>query len=349
MSIIAYCGLPGSGKSYSVVKHQILPALKLDRRVVTNVPLNMPEIRKLTESGEVIELPIERIQAEPHLIDEYATAGSVLVLDELWRLFPAGEKVNRVPESFRSLLAEHRHRVDASGRSMQIVFVTQSTNQIGAFARQLIEQTIITTKLTDVGLSGRYRVDVYRQAVAVERANPQNAIRQIQAQPYQAAIFKLYQSHTMGQSETVADVDESSMDRRGSFLRRPLFILGPIFIVVVLVTAFPFVWGLMTGSRSLVAEAPEPLVSPRTAQAGTAIPTQAVVRSASSPRAVPAYRLSGWLISADGDGVALIEDGPSLIRLNISQCHPAFADDYWCEYKGFRVDASGTRPLDPML
>ncbi|MCT7418588.1 hypothetical protein [Pseudomonas aeruginosa] len=36
----------------------------------------------------------------------------VLVLDELWRRWPKGQKTNDAPMADRKLLAEHRHRVN---------------------------------------------------------------------------------------------------------------------------------------------------------------------------------------------------------------------------------------------
>lgn len=350
MSIIAYTGLPGSGKSYSVVKHQILPALKLGRTVVTNVPLNQKAIREDVRSGTIIEFDVEKVQAEPHLIDEYAVPGCVLVLDELWRLFPAGEKVNHVPEPFKSLLAEHRHRVDAEGRSMQIVFVTQSVNQIGAFARQLVEQTIITTKLTDVGLSGRYRVDVYRQAMPVERAHVQNAIRSIQAQKYDKRIFAYYTSHTMRETDEVKDVDEGAMDARGSFLRRPLFVVGPVFIVLVLVFAVPRIVGVISGEVSLAGKPAAP-ASPITAPIHQLSPPRVAVQSPAqlvSPAKVapPSYRLIGFVrMDESGGGIAVIEDSGQQAYVPLKDCHAYAGDHYQCIYRGWLVSSVGT--LEP--
>ncbi|MFU1923019.1 zonular occludens toxin domain-containing protein, partial [Klebsiella pneumoniae] len=41
MAIDAYVGKPGHGKSYGVVEHVIIPSLKQDRHVVTNIPLEV--------------------------------------------------------------------------------------------------------------------------------------------------------------------------------------------------------------------------------------------------------------------------------------------------------------------
>ncbi|HDL5229472.1 TPA: hypothetical protein RS727_002675, partial [Mannheimia haemolytica] len=37
MAVSAYIGIPGSGKSYEVVKSVILPAVASNRRVVSNI------------------------------------------------------------------------------------------------------------------------------------------------------------------------------------------------------------------------------------------------------------------------------------------------------------------------
>src|SRR5258708_5249561 len=112
MSIVAYTGLPRSGKSYSVVEHQILPALKAGRKVVTNLPLRMDAIEALNMPGEVVEFPLTTVVAEPHKILEYCTAGCIFILDEAWKIFPQGVQSNKVPDEYKALLAEHGHMVD---------------------------------------------------------------------------------------------------------------------------------------------------------------------------------------------------------------------------------------------
>ena len=43
MSISAYTGLPGHGKSYGVVDNVIRPALEKKREIFTNIPMNSDE------------------------------------------------------------------------------------------------------------------------------------------------------------------------------------------------------------------------------------------------------------------------------------------------------------------
>jgi len=239
MSILAYVGLPGSGKSYDVVANQILPALKQGRHVCTNIPLHKDKIAEITTSGNLTEFPTEKIQTTPEAIFEYCTAGTVLVLDEVWRLFPAGLKANNVPEPFRKLLAEHRHMVNENGDSTQIVLVTQDLAQISAFARQLVEQTFNHTKLTSIGAAKSYRIDIYAGAVTGTNPPKQQRIREIYG-TYNNKITSLYQSHTMSQSKD-GSVNEKGADSRGNIFKRPVIWAGLVGIVLTFAIGIPIV------------------------------------------------------------------------------------------------------------
>lgn len=241
MSIIAYTGLPGSGKSYDVVANQVLPALKAGRRVCTNIPLNVEDISKVVPyAAELLsEFPTERVQASPELIDEYAKPGVVLILDEVWRLWPAGQKANQVPEPFRKLLAEHRHMVGADGNSMQIVLVTQDLAQIGKFARDLVETTFHHTKLTHIGASGSYRIDVYNGPMSGPNPPKAARMREIFGR-YDSTIFKLYKSHTMSQAEG-GGANEAAVDGRNNLWKRPMIYVGLAFVVACIGFGVPMV------------------------------------------------------------------------------------------------------------
>lgn len=249
MSIHAYTGLPGSGKSYNVVGNVVVPALREKRVVVTNIPLHMEALREMFPVADVRELDLAKVAAEPDLLEEYAPPGSVLIMDELWRLFPAGQKVNQVPEQFKSILAEHRHRVDEVGRSMQIVFVTQDLAQIGAFARQLVEQTFLHTKLGHLGASGSFRVRIFHGPVTGANPGKNSEIRMILGK-YRPEIYRLYKSHTMSQASGDG-ADESVVDKRGNIWRRPGIWIAAVLCVAAAVWA---VFGLKSvfGSDSVL-------------------------------------------------------------------------------------------------
>lgn len=110
-------GLPRSGKTYTAVSQQILPALRQGRLVVTNVPMKRDVVvRDIPDAENLLrEFPMAAVVAAPDSIWEHCPNGALVVLDEVWRFWPAGKKVDKIPEAWKSFLAEHGHRVDAAG------------------------------------------------------------------------------------------------------------------------------------------------------------------------------------------------------------------------------------------
>lgn len=238
MSIYAYVGLPGSGKSYNVVENVILEALRAGRRVVTNLPVYRDVILAASGvSGELVDFPLDRVAQDPELMMSYVKHGDVLVLDELWKLWPQGMKTVDVPDVYKTLLAEHRHMVDAQGRSIHIVFSVQNLAMIAVFARDLVEQTYIHSKMGELGMDGRFRVDIYAGSVKGFRGSDKMFIRSTYGE-YSADVWKFYRSHTkaVGVGGTVSG--EKSVDRRGNKFKRPFFVyamplalIGGVFAV----------------------------------------------------------------------------------------------------------------------
>jgi len=340
MSIVAYTGLPGSGKSYDVVANQIMPALKAGRRVCTNIPLHLDAVREVTRDGEVVELPLEAVKAQPERIFEYCTPGTVLVMDELWQLFPAGLKTDRVPDPYKKLLAEHRHMVDERGNATQIVFVTQDLAQISAFARQLVEQTFIHTKLSHIAGDASYRIDVYNGPRTGQP--PKDArVREIFGR-YDKAIFPLYQSHTQSKAAGPG-ANEKGADRRGTFWRRPMLWVGLVGTLAVLAWAIPTVGhyfrgdglaGPVAASAATGDGPPErrPTIRDRTAAAVVA-PSR--VSASTQP-----WRVVAYVIREGGKGsVALISDGDQQVTLPFERaCRMRSTDRLVeCEFEGETV------------
>ncbi|MCT7417847.1 zonular occludens toxin domain-containing protein [Pseudomonas aeruginosa] len=154
MAIDAYVGKPGHGKSYGVVEHVIIPSLKQDRHVVTNIPLEV-DMLLMDFGGTIEQLPEDWFERED--LADFAPPGSVLVLDELWRRWPKGQKTNDAPMADKKLLAEHRHRVDKKNRSMRVVMVTQDLDQLASWATLLVETTYRMVKKSKT----MFRVDIY--------------------------------------------------------------------------------------------------------------------------------------------------------------------------------------------
>lgn len=340
MSIIAYTGLPGSGKSYDVVANQILLALKAGRKVVTNIPLVMEELRQVVpEAGDlVIDFPTVAVQSDPALVDDYVRPGYVVVLDEVWRLFPAGLKAHQVPEQFRKMIAEHRHMRDAKGNTLQIVLVTQNLAQIGKFARDQIETTYHHTNLsTTTGVSKAYRIDIYIGAVDGLKASAQSRERSIHGR-FDPAIFKLYKSHTLSE-EGAEGVNEKPMDTRNSMWRQPMIYVGLAFVVVALA------WGIPTTRKAFHPEESLPAVANKKGSSdlaqGFSGTTSTVRRAMEGPYASSregGWRVLGMIRKESGAGRVAITDGRVTAFLDLERnCYVDLDLGPVCRWEGGEI------------
>jgi len=250
MTIYAYTGLPGSGKSYDMVANQILPALQQGRPVIANLPLNLEAVYAKCPGAEIRDFPLEQIKGTPEAIDGVLVPGALVVIDEAWEMFPAGLKVNNAPEPLKNWLAKHRHMVDAQGRSMQVVIGTQDLAQISAYVKPLIDKTFMHTKLSHVGASGSYRIDVYQGARNFDKMAKEARLQEVFGQ-YKKEIFDLYQSHTMRQSEG-SGANEKALDTRAVIWKRPGIIAGGLICLVAVSWAVPTIAGLFVDDAPAV-------------------------------------------------------------------------------------------------
>lgn len=234
MSISAYVGLPGHGKSYGVVCNVILPALKDGRTVFTNIPMNS-ELLKKDFKNDVIPFDVQDIVDNENWWSEVFIAGAVLVIDELWRLWPNGIKASQIRESDKSFLAEHRHMVGDNKKSTEIILVTQDLSQIAMFARQLVERTVRVEKLDRFGFSKRYKVFWYFGPVT-GAVPPKSKIEKIASGgKFKKEVYQYYKSHT--KSESGAG-DETGVDGRSNVFMSSSVFLGIAFIVCGIWFAF---------------------------------------------------------------------------------------------------------------
>lgn len=235
MAITAYTGLPGSGKSYSVVENVILPSLRKSIRIFTNIPLS-PLVEE-EFPGQVTTFENDDIKNNPEWFQSVFSPGATLVIDECWRLWPSGLRANNMIDGHKSFLAEHRHMVGPDGNSTNIILVTQDLGQLANYPRSLVETTYRTVKLVAIGMDNRFRVDVYQGAVTGNQPPEKQRLRQIQAQAYKTEIYKYYKSHTM--SDTDQHGQETRIDDRTNILKSPFFIYGlPGLAIVVLIVIY---------------------------------------------------------------------------------------------------------------
>lgn len=232
--IICYAGLPGAGKSYSAVENVIIPALKAGRQVAHNLEL-VPE--GLAENiGHDVSHLLHQFDKDdtPETLIETCPLGAVIVIDEIWRYWPAGTKVNQVPKEHVRFFKEHRHRVGDDGIASEIVVVDQDP-QTGfpAFIRALVDETYLHQKLDKVGMKDRFRVDVYSRSQSAEKPSSRAKLREMYGR-YKPEVYRCYKSHTQSARPDEAGL-ELAADGRANILKS-----GTVKAAIVAMLVMPF-------------------------------------------------------------------------------------------------------------
>jgi zona occludens toxin len=212
MAFTAYTGLPGSGKSYNVVKHILLPAVKQGRPVWTNIPLN--EEVWLEEFGYCpVQFKTEDAAKNPNFFLEELPKGVLCVVDEVQLIWPSGMSVHQFSKEQREFFSMHRHMVGEEGFATQIILVTQDMGHIANYLRSLTEFTFHHKKLTELGLN-KYVVAQYQGSVTGSSPSEKSLISRSAPRSYEKEIYKFYKTST--QSETGLVGDEVRADKRSS-------------------------------------------------------------------------------------------------------------------------------------
>lgn len=237
MAISLYTGLPGHGKSYGVVENVIIPALKKNRKVFSNIPMREDECIKqfglttiMFETGD--------IKDNPNWWSEVFEKGSLFVLDEVAMLWPAGLKANNLRDSDKEFLSQHRHMVSSDGFSTEIVLMVQKPSHIAAYVRGLVESTFWTKKLIAIGSSTKYRIDIYSGCSMGDNPIVDKRDREIYGS-FKKEVYSLYVSQTMSDSESIGD--ERRVDSRFNVLKGYGIKFGfVVFILALFLVAYLF-------------------------------------------------------------------------------------------------------------
>lgn len=249
MSIVAYTGLPGSGKSYGVVESVIIPSLKAGRTIVTNIPLKLGRLSDDYPKGKVITFSSD--VETSYFIAETIVPGAIYVIDEAWRWFPSGTRANQVPTEEKQFFTEHRHFVGEDGHTCEIVLVTQNLNQVATYVKTLVEETYVSKKLTAVGQSNKFRIDVY--IGPVEGAKPSGEVVRQLFGKYSADVFQYYSSHTQNKTEYTTGNEKKVTDRTNIFKSKK-FLSTVIFAPLLLGFGFYQVYTTFLSSSQPVTD-----------------------------------------------------------------------------------------------
>lgn len=306
MAISAYIGVPGSGKSFEVVRSVIIPAVAQGRRVVSNVYGLNPEkiydfIRKNNKTeimGEVIHVTNEMVQdelffpykgAETDGKETFCRAGDLICVDEAWRIWGSDASV---PKNHRSFIAEHRHFAHAeTGVTCDLVVINQSISNLPRFIRDRTETTYRMTKLKSLGLSSMYRVEVFGGAKLTK--NERVSVKNYR---YDKKIFPLYQSYDGNGSEQIVDKRQSIFSN--------FTLLATIAVLIILVSAGGwYLWGFFhPEDKKTSVHQNQPAGTASQSQQNPAVPAPAPV---ATPRISSQWRVSGLIQDKNGRFVVL--------------------------------------------
>lgn len=335
MAIHGYVGKPGAGKSYGVTEHVVIPSLKQDRHVVTNIPLSVDDLLA-TFGGNITQLPANWYELSD--LSEVFPAGCVAIIDECWRRWPAGQNVNHANLIDKSLLAEHRHRVDEKNNSMRVVLVTQDLAQISSWVRLLIETTYRIRKIT----KKTFKVDIYNGAVTGDAPSKAKLIRTT-AGTFKPSVFSFYKSATQSNSGGVGD--ESSADGRSSILRSfGLWSALGAFVVCIVLGAY-FVKRFFTTDQPGVKH-PASASSPKQPNPPTEPPISTTWRLVgfvhpSKPDASSKVVSEALALVADNNG------NTRYISFNHCRYFPDFTEAY-CLVDGFKITNWSLKKPNPI-
>ena len=259
MAIIAYTGVMGSGKTYEAVSTAILTALKAGRRIVTNIAgLNFEAIRdhlgqlsdgSLLEPEKILVVPSIRI-TEPYFFfdpdlpnESVVKPGDLVVIDEVWSFWGTDCKLSLEHQKFFRM---HRHYTESgTGTSCDLCLQIQDLMSLHRFVRGVLESTYKFTKMKTLGLSSRYRVEVYEGSRQRKAALVSASIKK-----YDPKIFPLYKSYEGKNGK------EQVVDDRQNLFRNKWFVSIFVTALVVLVsTSYWFLGWISDMQKGGTAEA----------------------------------------------------------------------------------------------
>ncbi len=245
MSISVRDGVPGSGKSYTAVTHDILPALKRGRMVVTNIPMNRKNVEaylktSIDETLIVLENKWEKhtdsrgIESEQEVRgfsrlehwteyetwinqeEKYKGEGPLYVIDECHEVIHLEEMSAPDMKALADWFAVHRKK------GIDIVLVTQCMEEIPPKYRRRVEARYRYRQLNTFGLSSRF-VEIFTQG---ESKTPIGR----RFGKYDSKIFPLYQS-----------IEEGRMSTAGTSIKSIWKSPKVIVVFLAIVSAFTYI------------------------------------------------------------------------------------------------------------
>lgn len=316
MAIKAYTGIMGAGKTYEVVVEVIYKALARGRRVVSNIAgLNFEEFKRLlVEDGidpdrigelvcvehlAVLEPMFWRTDTDGPEVVTVIQPGDLVALDEVWRFWDGlglrDSDGKKRPDRVMNFFRMHRQMPNpVTGVTCDVAVICQDIADLHRSVKGVVEETYVMTKLTVIGASNRYRVEVFQKT----RTNRKPIAAPLQ-RSYDSRFFPCYKSHSQ-KVEGGADVVEENIDGRGNILKGALFKVVLPLMIPVLGLAIWGVWGFFHPKQKPAEAVPAAASAPIGGKASAA-------PVASPPLQSDKWRIVGWYRSADVVRVVLTD------------------------------------------
>lgn len=260
MPINAFGGGPGSGKTYGVMEHVILPAVSKGRFIITNIEglseeaiyayvaekfykgkifcighirhcdRDAPDAETFFPGAEQLDSPC----IVPSLDSQHVCGGDLVVIDEATRYWNSDSKVKKQHAYF---FREHRHFANELGHTCDMVVIDPDLSMLARALKGKIELASVTHKPKEIGLN-RYVVNLYRGVRT--SGKPTSTLGPYK---FQSEIYSLYKSYAHVAAK------EQAIDKRQNFLNNPrlLFYAGGIVLMFILC-----MWGLYSYYRNQV-------------------------------------------------------------------------------------------------
>jgi zona occludens toxin len=331
MPINAFGGGPGTGKTYGVMEHVIIPAIAKGRFVITNIDGLQDEaiyqyVNDTCYKGKIFCIghirhcdraaperedffpgqdSLDKAMSVPSPDSPCVVGGDLVVIDEATRYWSVGEKVSTQDSYF---FREHRHFVNEMGHTCDLVVIDPDITMLARALKGKIEMTSLTHKPKELGLE-RYVVQIFNRAKLTGKPVSVGG-----PYPFKKEIYSLYRSYA------VAGAKEQAIDSRQSLVKVLLRKFGLMaFLGLACIVGFVL---LLRHKMAKMEEQGRPAAAsvqgagssrPSLGQSSPVAPpagsSPSVTRSAVSPvlRVVGRVVLRGepWVVLADGALVRL--------------------------------------------
>ena len=312
--IYAFVGTPGSGKSYDAVK-KILDNVKKGTRVYTNIEgLDQDEQREFIkiyaglDDAQLSERLVYVSNKDMLRFWEFAEHNSLIVIDEVHRLFSNRAWDSASNKSFADWASVHRHY------GFNVVLITQDIEKVDKHVRSLVEWSYYYRKVNFFGslVSNRY----LRYTYSGDDHHGQSIAKEIK--PYEKHVFRCYKSFD------AKDITESGIMQSVNILKHPIFYAIPVVICALLY--FGSKSSLATGDIFGTKKAQNQIAKKQAQVFHPAVSAPAFVSPATDQRPATmatndnTSQCSAYRVLLDSGVTALVSDLPASGHVKVLKC-----------------------------